>query len=280
MKLNTKERHTGIEYLGLSGVSASCKDAVLKLLQFGDQITHAKILSCSKNHCLLLTVNNGDFVAIRSGFASGYPGEGPRTFSFVLKLLEAYGVEIDEYEVDRGVIDRVDESSLSVEDLSNLDVALPVRPSRWYSYIDDPPQNKQERAILWKQFPPVIPFAIIDSRLIDLAMTFFERPDDIIFVGYRRLEDILRKKAGVDEYGTKLISQAFLSDKAKLTWEGLGDSERTGRALLFNGAFLAYRNPRAHREMKHQLESCLMEFLLLNHLYVLERQAIVANESI
>jgi hypothetical protein len=43
---------------------------------------------------------------------------------------------------------------------------------------------------------------------------------------------------------------------------------------LFTGTFAAHRNPRAHREPKERAAIALREFLLLNHLYILEAQAI------
>ncbi len=39
---------------------------------------------------------------------------------------------------------------------------------------------------------------------------------------------------------------------------------------LFTGAYMAFRNPRAHRELAHDLGAALGEFLLLNQLYLLE----------
>jgi len=273
MKLSTKKQPAGIEYSGVAGDSASCKDAVIRLLQFGDRISHARILSCSNNHCLLLTVNYGDFIAVKSGFASGYGGEGPHALSFVLQLLEVHGAEIEEYEVERGVIDRIDMSSLTIEDLANLEIARSVRPTRWRNYVYDDHWDKQGRGVLWKHFPLVIPFAIIDSRITDLALSFLERPDDSLLTGYRRLEDIVRKRTGIDEHGAKLFSQSFNGDNAKLAWDDLGVSERNGRVSLFTGAYMAFRNPRAHRELKDHAESYLEEFLLMNHLYILEKQA-------
>ena len=68
-----------IEYHGGPGVTQPCLDAVIRLIQFGDQITKAQILSADGDpvteHCFLLTVND-DLVAIKSGFASGYRGNG------------------------------------------------------------------------------------------------------------------------------------------------------------------------------------------------------------
>ena len=76
MKRSKKYILAGIEYSGLSGVSKECKDAVMRLLQYGDRISRARILSCSDNNCLLLTVNVGDVIAVKSGFGSGYRGVG------------------------------------------------------------------------------------------------------------------------------------------------------------------------------------------------------------
>lgn len=162
----SKKQPAGIQYLGESGASAPCKDAVMRFLQFGDKITRVQILSNANNHCLLLNINDSDLVAVKSGFSSGYPGEGPHTLALVLQLLEAHGSEIEEYDVDRGVINRIDKSCLTIEDLDNLKSARPVRPSRWYGYILD---HQKDRGVLWQYFPPVIPLAVIDSRIADLC---------------------------------------------------------------------------------------------------------------
>lgn len=135
--MNDDSAHSlaGIEYVGLAGISKECQDAVLRLLQYGDRITHVKILSSSNDHCLLLTVNVGDVVAVKSGFASGYLGDGSHTFSYVLTVLEAHGAEIDEFKVPPDVIERTDSASLSLPQSSS-----PSRnrerwpPSSWQSF--------------------------------------------------------------------------------------------------------------------------------------------------
>jgi hypothetical protein len=125
----------GIEYVGVAGISKECQDGVSRLLQYGDQITHARILSSPSDHCLLLSVNCGDIVAVKSGFTSGYLGEGPRTFSYVLEVLQAQGVNIEEYTVSPEMIERLDMSSLTSADLKTIDTAKPVRGSRWRDYL-------------------------------------------------------------------------------------------------------------------------------------------------
>lgn len=262
-------RPAGIEYVGLPGISQECQDGVLRLLQYGTQITHARILFSSNDHCLLLTVDVGDIVAVKSGFASGYRGEGPRSFSYVLEVLQAHRVDIEEYDVSPEMIERLDTSSLTEADLEAVDAATPVRPARWHDYVFESPKRDSN---LWRNFPLVIPFAIIDDRITDLAISFWEGPDDRLLKGYRRLEDIVRERTAIDEHGTKLFSQALSPNGGKLTWKDAGDGERTGRMALFTGAYMAYRNPRAHREPKDRAEKLLTEFLLLNHLYLLEKE--------
>ncbi|MGA2226979.1 MAG: TIGR02391 family protein, partial [Syntrophobacteraceae bacterium] len=79
--------------------------------------------------------------------------------------------------------------------------------------------------------------------------------------------------SGSKEHGSKLFKEVFLSQPPKFGWDDLDPGEQKGRALLFTDAYLAHRNPRAHRELKQHRDNQLSESLLLNHLYLLERQA-------
>jgi hypothetical protein len=85
--------------------------------------------------------------------------------------------------------------------------------------------------------------------------------------------ELVRKRTGLDEHGSKLFSQAFLGNASVLCWKGLDVNEQTGRGNMFTAAYMAYRNPRAHREVNDGTAGQLAEFLLLNHLYILEREA-------
>lgn len=261
-----------IEYFGLPGISRSCRDGIIRLLQYGDEITHARILSCGRHHCFLLTVN-GDAVAVRSGFSSGYRGEGPRAFSYVLELLDAHGVEIDECLVSEELLRRVDTSCMTTSDVRAIEKAKAVSPRAWDEYILEPRLTKRDGSgDLWREFPAVIPLGIVDSRIGDLAISFWQDPDERLLRGYRRLEDMVRERAKIDEHGSKLFSMAFNPDGGKLTWKDVSRAERVGRMELFTGTYMAYRNRRAHHEPKRG-ERLLEEFLLLNHLYILEKES-------
>ena len=273
MKHNKRNLLAGIQYVGLSGISKDCKDAVMRLLQYRDEITLARILSCSNQHCLLLTVNPGDLIAVKSGFGSGYQGEGAHAFSYVLQLLDAHKIPIEEHDVGLDVIERLDNSSLTMADISKLNAARPIRPRRWPNYVSKSDWENKDKGAAWKEFNPVIPFAIIDSRISDLAISFWENPDDKLLTGYRRLEDIVRKRTGIKEHGAKLFSQAF-EGAAKLGWKKLNSGEQIGRGLLFKAAYMAHRNPRAHRELKEYAHEQLTEFLLLDNLFLLESKSV------
>jgi hypothetical protein len=269
------DQPAGIEYVGIAGISKDCQDAVLRFVQFGTRITHVRILSDGSDHCLLLTLEVGDKVAVKSGFASGYGGEGPRTFSYVLQVLDSHGAEIVEHDVGETLLERIDYSALTRSELEGIEGMSPVRPSRWHDYVFDCHIKSAREGTLWGEgFPPVVPFALIDARIMDLAREFWNGPDNCLLLGYRRLEDIVRERTAVEGHGTKLFSQAFNPTDGALTWEDANDGERVGRMQLFTGTYSAHRNRRAHRELGGYSRELLTEFLLLNHLYRLESAAV------
>ena len=263
----------GIGYAGAAGSSADCCTAVLQLLFYGRRIVSAMILTSDHSHCLLLTVGEGDLIAVKSGFASGYAGEGPRTLSFVLEVLLAHAVEIEELGVTSDMLARLDSSALMAADVEQLKSARPIRPSRWYDYIFDH-SDTRPNGTLFEETDPRIPLGLIDPRIVDLAIHFEDEPDNRLLIGYRRLEDLVRTRAGLErEFGAKLFQAAFGGENSILHWEGIDGAEQQGRVLLFTGTYMAHRNPRAHQETQHGLRQQAREFMLLNHLYTLERAA-------
>jgi hypothetical protein len=233
----TPDELEGLEYHGVAGGSHDCQDAVMRLLQFGDRIVRVRILTHANYHGLLLTKEVGDRIAIPAGFASGYGGTGPTCLSVALQLVETHGAEIDECEVDEALLERLNRSGLTIGDIERIDAEQPVRPSRWPDYVMERHFEAARKGTLWDEFPPVIPFAIIDSRLMDLARSFWDNPDDKLLKGYRRLEDIIRERTGLTEHGSRLLSKAFVGDTARLQWTGMDSGEKAGRANLFSGAY-------------------------------------------
>ena len=257
-----------IEYHGTSSTTASCVNAITRIAYSGDHIDDVKLLSHDGKgkHAFLLTINEYQKVAIRTGFASGYSGEGPRGLATVLQILKIYTDNIEEHPVTEAILKKIDKCSLSLNYIKEIEHTEPIRPARWADYIYDVKGlHESEYNALAKHYPSQLPLNIIDPRIIDLATDFESDPDKSIVSGYRRLEDTIRKRTGLKNgHGAELFSKAFDGDDPLLIWKDIHPTESKGRARLFSGVFMAYRNKRAHKEITDSIEDSMREFLMLN----------------
>ncbi len=274
----TTNRPAGIQYWGEAGITQECVDAVQRLIQYDDHIMDVKILTAGSTHALLIKIHPHDLIAIKTGFKSGYVGEGPNKLSYIIELLDAHDIKIEEYTVDDKLLDRLDKSALTEYDIEMLDSADPVWPRRFYEYTKTEHFNAKKEGTLWKSFRPIIPFAVIDTRIVDLAIDFWKNPDDMLMKGYRRFEDCIRKRIGGADVGSKLFQQAFQGSQSVLYWKDITDAESTARTNMIIAAYSAYRNPRAHKEKLSHVNESLSEFMLLNHLFRMEAESIERNK--
>jgi hypothetical protein len=268
-----------METHGKDGITKSCLDAIVRLLSFGERIEKAVLLSCidsSKEHGthgFLLVDCFEDTFCIRTGFTSGYSGEGPTGLSSALLLLLKHGVEIDEVLVSNAIISKLNSGRLNQDQIENILSTKPVRPTQYYRYIQHRHDGKTD--YIKRLYPLKIPFRLIDDRIMDLALRFDQDPDLSLLQGYRRLEDLLRKRTEVKEAtGSKLFAKVFSGNNSILHWENSDPSESAGKANLFTAIYMGYRNSRAHKEIYSSPESTLMEFLMLNELFILESTSI------
>ena len=279
----------GIEYHGVAGSTQDCLAALQRLLLSPAYLERALILTSrhrqQPHHGLLLLTEVGDPIAIKSGFTSGYGGEGPTGFSCALALLSLHGVELEEIDIDHALLERLDASAFTNADMEAIMETSPLRPRELWDYVYPEHYSMIERKNIWRRWDPIIPMQIIDDRLLDLAVAFWTDSDSALLKAHRRLETIVRERIGangdMDAKGgaSRIYALAFQGDAPKLIWEGLGAAERQGRASLFIGAVGAHRNARAHREIEASAGDLLSEFLLINHLYQLERNAVEAPSS-
>jgi len=264
----------GIEYAGCAGASSSCYRAVERLLQAGERVQLAVIMTAGNRHGLLLKVEPDDWIAVKTGFASGYAGGGPAAFARTLRLLEAFDVSLEEVEFGVEVLDRLDRSALNVADLDSARNGDWIRPWRLSDYIYAVPQVAEDKIPPQLRLPVSMPWGLLDPRLLDLAKTFEGNPDHALLTGFRRLEDLVRAKLDRDAPEGRAFATAFSGNRSQLHWEGLSAGEHSGRAQLFTGAYSAFRNPRAHKELDTSGHELLQQFLLLNLLYQLEVAAV------
>jgi len=262
-------------YHGSCGITNVSEEAIQQIIQLGDEIVEAKILSHDHSHGFILKDAFSSFIGILPSFTTGYTGEGPRRFSYVLQLFKEHNIPINEYDISEKMMKRFEASALLSDDLNFIEVNKPVRPHRFHEYILEQ-HWKSSSAELWSSFKAIIPLSLIEPRLVDIAKNFADDPDSNLIKGFRRLEDSIRNRIASEKHGSKLMSEAFLDKDSLLSWSNIDNGEKTGRAQLFTGTFMAFRNPRAHKETKQTLELQIREFLLLNELFHLEAQAIEA----
>jgi len=267
-------RLVDVQYVGVAGLTQTCIDAVQRLIQFRDRLSSSRLLTCHDRHGFLLQHEIEGLIAVRAGFSSGYQGEGPRGLSQAIMLLQHHGIDLDEVAVAPGVLRRLDEGALTDRDVERIQSTPPVRPLRLYDYVYAARRQRDPKESV-AAYRLTMPFAIIDDRIADLAVRFFDEPDRCLIDGYRRLEDIVRQRTGLTQSSTKLFAGAFGAG-GPLRWELVNGGEVEGRRQLFGAVYMAHRNPRGHQEVDDSIEDALAEFLMLNHLFRLERQAIVA----
>jgi hypothetical protein len=265
-----------MQYHGEPGITKSCMDAVVRIVQAGESITRAILLTHESFHCFYLQLREREDILVRPGFSSGYAGEGPAGLAIVLLLLDRHGVEVEEVLVGARFMRRAAESRLTKSDVARIDECHAVRPHRLGDYTWKVLDSRGgEDACLRRQYSLSPPFALLDPRLWDLALLLDSDPDAAISKGFRRLEEIVVGRCGFSGvFGRRVFERAFLGDTCRLAWEGLIPAEVKGRVELFTGAFSANRNPRAHREIDHNQARSLREFLLVNELFLLESEAI------
>lgn len=276
MSLMASKKLADIEYHGQYGFSESCLHAIVRLIQCGELIVKASLLTWNGKHCFLLHYYKQGLIAISPGFTSGYSGEGPAKLAETLLILKRHGIETEEYEVSQSFMERVRDCCLTDADIDSIEQAKPIRPLRLHDYIYEVRKNRTIKEDgLTRKFPAVIPFRIIDRRIFDLALKLENDADSALMTAYRRLEQIILERCELNgSFGSKLLEKAFEGSNSRLYWHGLDGTEGLGRAFMFKAAFMAFRNRRAHKELEYDSEESLREFLIVNELYLLEAEAI------
>ncbi len=179
------------------------------------------------------------------------------------------------------IIDRIRYCKLTEADLKTIDEARRARQSRIYEYRPPFMRNEKRTARLHEEHVGYhLPLGIVVPELTELAIDFWQDPDARLMSGYRKLEEATREKANVHGHGSKLFADVFLSTPAKLEWDVPDAAEQKGRGQLFTAAYMAHRNPRAHRTPSTHEAELVSEFMVLNHLFRLLSEAEIPASAI
>ncbi|MEM9383424.1 MAG: TIGR02391 family protein [Pseudomonadota bacterium] len=267
-----------IEYRGRSGATQTCLTALAELLQRHWEISHTALVTCGQNHGFVVIVQESWPIVIRSGFSSGYNGEGPRGLATALSLLGERNTEVEEYCVPKSFMQRLNNAQLLAKDIERLIAQKPVRPTRIYDYIWSGTDGK--RLGFYDAYPLTLPCAVLDPRLDKVLPQYLVDPDATLLKAYVQLESRIRERSQAGkEPGVRLMRKAFNPDNALLKWHGRDREEAQSLMHIFSGVYGAFRNRRAHEPVTSTPDLALRELLLLNELYRLESEAVGALES-
>lgn len=159
-----------IKYEGSTSATQYCIDDFMRRLYGSRKIEDMTILTCENYHALMLCFEDQDLVVfIKSGLTSGYPGEGPKGTSLIIRLAEEAGITIKELKAAPSLFKRINSSRTTVKDVEF------IKKNSKASFDYD-------RLCL----------KIVDKEYVQRAKDFFKKNKDIIFV---RAEDEKKKDA-------------------------------------------------------------------------------------
>jgi len=261
-----------IQYMGTL-YTQDCLEAIGFILQTQKEIEKALLLSCDQKHAFLIKSNRNIYI-IRSGFTSGYQGEGPKGLASSLQLLLKHNIEIDEIIISEKIMTKVNHSSLSDANIKMFLTTKVVRPTNLYEHIYAIYKTTEYQIKNDRYYPTQLPFHLIDERILDLALKFNDDPNRSIFNAFIRLENIVQKRVNSDKHSSALFEYAFCSENSPLICKSEDKKASQATARLFPNIYKAFRNEHAHNEVSKSPQTSIREFLLINELYLLEREAI------
>ena len=161
---------TDIKYEGSTRATLYCIEDFMKYLYGIRKIKDVTILTLDKYHAIMLTFESEDYIVfIKSGLTSGYPGEGPKGTSLIIRLAEEADIPIKELNVTAALLKRINSSLVTKKDVA----FIKKNGKECFNY---------DRLCLKK----------VDKEYIQRAKEMFKKNKDIIFI---RTEDEKTKDA-------------------------------------------------------------------------------------
>lgn len=246
-----------IQYHGDNSTTESCVDALVRILHFNDEIDLAVLITFQNYHAFLLTVNEYQKIVIKPGFVSGHSGEGAQGLAYVIQLLKFHQVELEEVVASKKLFSRIESSQLRDKDLQEIEELPHVRPIRLWGYVYHIGELSNEK--LQRLYPSVIPWATLDTRVLDLALMLDKGDSSAVLKAFNRLETLLKARAGTRKSGAirDAANELFSKDSAE--------------AKFLSSVFTKFRNPRAHEETCYSKKDDIRCFVLLNELFLMEK---------
>lgn len=153
-----------IKYEGSTSATQYCIDDFMRRLYGSRKIVDMTILTCENYHAMMLCFEDQDLVVfIKSGLTSGYPGEGPKGTSLIIRLAEEAGITIKELNVAPSLFKKINSSLVTEKDVKFI-------------------KKNSRESLSYDR----LCLKIVDKEFVQRAKDSFKKNKDIIFV---RAED-------------------------------------------------------------------------------------------
>jgi len=261
--LDTRIDPSEVQYMGMPGMSEQSLLAVDVIVNSELPPRRASLVTNRQGLYLFLfwDWNNVPLTVVHSGFSSGYPGQGPRSFSQALCMLWDRGITTNLVIANKTIFDAIEHRRLT-EDLVDWLRNTDDRPLTWPQpeWIYREHEHQVEGQTFWCTFhQPKLNADFLDEELsARCRQTFSHNKEAAVTAAYKVVEERLRKL--LDKplgYGDQLVKDALDPARGALVDKSLSKAEKEGMYQLFLGAMKFVRNPRSHRfldEEDYQLD--------------------------
>ena len=261
-----------VQYMGIPGISYQCLLAVDTIVNSQNLPRKASVVSWMRDrqnwhgeHLFLFwDWNDVPLTVVHSGFTSGYPGEGPRSFSEALCMIYDRDIHTNLIHVNESDFSAIEERRLTsdlIDVLRNSD----DRPLGWpWPGVMNAHLTQLEDQTFWNErHESKLVFDFLDPELSKQCRTLYlQDAEAAVFTAFKVVEQRLRTMLHKPSmYGERLIKDALDPEKGILTDQSLPKPEREGLLHLFVGAHKFVRNPRGHRFLDEQDEQLGVELI-------------------
>jgi hypothetical protein len=270
-----QRRPVRVQYLGMSGSTIECVAAMVTILTSPFPCREITVLFCQEHehpqpeqqhYAVSFAIWDWlghDLTIVPDGFGT-HAGTGGWGLAVVLELIEYYRIPLKEKWIDDvNQFWRINAGFPTERDIKDLHVDDHWAPS-WRLHVGHYGPRLWAHALDGEAGP--FPHWLLEPELVKCVRGIERDPANAVFQAAKRLEVIVRQIGGYDAtlIGDNLITEAMLSQRARLVPHGATDNETQAWALLFRGAIGAFKNPLSHRDVELSMDEATQRILTVN----------------
>jgi hypothetical protein len=261
------------QYLGVRGSTHECVAAMLTILTSPypcDAITmlvlypERKMLESTAASFIVWRWLGTDVTVVPDGFSTA-AGTGGWGLTHVVRLIEYLQIPLTLKKVRNSEqFDRINDGRGTERDWRQIR-SSDEAPLYWQDV--EPYDIESASPTDFRGDQETFPYWLLEPEMLSVTHDFLRDPDGAVFNATRRLEIIIREKAGLDEsaYGVQLVERA-LGEAGVLTPLGATLSEIKAWTELFKSVMGAFRNPQGHREVALSAQAAVQQIVTVNML--------------